>query len=351
VTREKVFKFIAGVILLLAIYAGCITTAFFITSHFFRNTRDNPPIFIQIINSFLGLFLSICIFFLLRFKHMVQIKQALAATINAIEKITKGDFNVRLQLGFHIDEEFEELMQSVDKMALELNQLERMRQEFISNVSHEIQSPLTSIRGFAQALRNNPLSDEDRLHYVSIIETESIRLSQLSDSMLKLAYLEAENNKFEPAHYRLDQQIRTIILTCEPQWMQKQLEFEVFLEELSIRADEELLSQVWINLIHNSIKFTPENGQIQIELYRQGDIAVCRISDTGIGITEENQPHIFERFYKADKARDRSQQGSGLGLSIAKKIVDMHQGTISVQSILGAGTTFTVTLPLKRHLK
>jgi len=345
--KGKLLKFVFRAVLLLAVYVGCIGGAFFLTSHVFTVAIENlSPVFIQIINSLLGLFGAILLFCLFQMKHIAQIKQAMAAITVALEKISRGDFTSRVHVGFHATEEVEDLINNINKMALELNQLEKMRQDFISNVSHEIQSPLTSIRGFAQALRNNQLSSEDRLRFLSIIETESIRLSELSDNMLKLASLEAENSEITPVAYRLDKQIKNIILACEPQWTQKKIEMEGFLDQLEITADESLVSQVWINLIHNSIKFTPESGTVRVELHRQGENAVCRISDTGIGMTEQDRLHIFERFYKADKARNRSQQGNGLGLSIVKKIIDMHRGHIHVESSLGAGTTFTVTLPL-----
>jgi signal transduction histidine kinase len=220
-----------------------------------------------------------------------------------------------------------------------------MRQEFISNVSHEIQSPLTSIRGFARALQNEQLSPADRAHYLNIIEIESMRLSKLSDNLLALASLDAEQMKFEPKAYRLDRQIRNLILACEPQWTDKSLDMDVALEEVVITADEDMLSQVWINLIHNSIKFTPCGGSVRILLQYQADRVVFRITDSGIGISADDQAHVFERFFKAEKARDRAKGGSGLGLAIAKKIVEMHKGTIGVESELGAGACFTVCLP------
>ena len=239
-----------------------------------------------------------------------------------------------------------QLASSVNKMALELDQMETMRQEFISNVSHEIQSPLTSIRGFAQALQNQRLSPEERRHYLGIIETESTRLSRITKNLLRLAALESEHARFEPAPYRLDKQIRGLILASEPQWAAKAIDMEVALEEIAVTADEDLLSQVWTNLLHNSIKFTPEGGRICVDLCRQDGSVECRIADTGIGISEEDQAHVFERFYKADRARERAANaGSGLGLSIVQKIVAMHHGTIELESRPGAGTTFTVRLP------
>jgi signal transduction histidine kinase len=194
-------------------------------------------------------------------------------------------------------------------------------------------------------LRNERLNVEERSHYLSIIETESCRLSKLSDNLLKLASLEAQNMKFEPRLYRLDKQIRSLALASEPQWLDKQLDLQVELDELDITGDQDLLSQVWTNLIHNAIKFTLEGGTVRLDLHRQDGRIEVKISDSGIGIAEEDQIHIFERFYKADPSRERSRGGSGLGLSISQKIVELHRGTIAVQSRLGTGAIFTVSLP------
>jgi len=222
-----------------------------------------------------------------------------------------------------------------------------MRQEFVSNVSHEIQSPLTSIKGFAQVLRNNNLSEEERVHYLNIIETESTRLSKLGDNLLKLATLESDQVELQLKNYRLDKQIRSTILSLEPHWERKNIKFEIFMDEVEIIGDEGMLNQVWTNLIHNSIKFTEENGQIKIYLSQVQDKVEFKIIDTGIGIDEEEQLHIFERFYKADKARARSIGGNGLGLSIVKRIIEVHKGSIGVQSELGNGSTFTIYLSSK----
>jgi len=190
------------------------------------------------------------------------------------------------------------------------------------------------------------LSREDRNHYLGIIETESMRLSKLSDNLLALASLEAENPRFEPKPYRLDKQIRRVILACEPQWTDKAIDMEVSLDEAEIAGDEDLLSQVWTNLLHNSIKFTPHGGRVCLDLRRSDGGIVFTIADTGLGIADDDLPRGFERFFKADTSRERAKGGSGLGLSIAKKIVGMHHGTIAVESQLGIGTIFTVSLPL-----
>ena len=269
-----------------------------------------------------------------------------APIVQAMDRIAQGDFSTRLPVHDEHDAgAVGELVRGVNKMAAQLDEMEQMRQEFVSNVSHEIQSPLTSIRGFARALREQDLSPETRQHYLGIIETESMRLSKLSEDLLALARLDSDQFQLDPRPYRLDKQLRTLILACEPQWMDKGLELDAALDEVSLTADEDLLSQVWINLIHNSIKFTPRGGCVRVAARRTAAGAEVSVTDSGPGIAPADQAHIFERFYKADKARQRGEGGNGLGLSIVKQIVDMHRGRVTVDSQPGQGATFTVTLP------
>ncbi|MEK5231550.1 HAMP domain-containing sensor histidine kinase [Lysinibacillus sp. FSL K6-0232] len=266
--------------------------------------------------------------------------------VDALSRMAKGDFNIQLDLKADEEDQFGQLIHGINHMAVELGELERMRQEFISNVSHEIQSPLTSINGFAKALKNINLPADKRQHYLEIIEMESYRLSRISENLLKLTSLESQHHPFEARHYRLDKQLRHVILALEPNWLAKQLDFDLQLDPISITADEDLMNQVWMNLLTNSIKFTPAKGIITVALAQQHDTLTVRIQDTGIGLTEEQQLHIFERFYKAEQARTAANGGSGLGLAIVKKIIDMHHGTITVNSKLAAYTIFTVTLPI-----
>jgi two-component system, OmpR family, phosphate regulon sensor histidine kinase PhoR len=336
----------------LIIMVSMLTASFFLTEAIYKIVGLSlPQLLIQIINSLLGLIFA-AIFFgivsrFVRARGWFTDRQGLDPIIKALEKIAQGDFSIRLDEEFENYEMVGELVKTINKMALELNQMENMRQEFISNVSHEIQSPLTSIRGFAQALKNDELTLEERHHYLSIIENESTRLSRITEDLLKLASLESDQVRFEPKLYRLDKQIRSLILTCEPQWSEKKIEIEASVKEVTITADEDLLSQVWLNLIHNSIKFTPAAGTIKVILQPHDGKIEFKISDTGMGISTEDQSHIFERFYKTDKSRTRSKEGSGLGLSIVKKIVDLHKGTIMVASKLNEGTTFTISLPIE----
>ena len=270
--------------------------------------------------------------------------------IAAMRRMAHGDFNVRLDFDPRHTGSMGVLVKHFNQMATALGQMETLRQEFISNVSHEFQSPLTSISGFARALQNDSLTPEMRKHYLEIIELESIRLSRLSDNLLKLTSLESKHHPFEPKPYRLDRQLRRIVLACEPLWQKKDIAIDIDLPSLTITADEELLDQVWINLLGNAIKFTPGGGTGTIAIKvepEQGDYRIS-FADNGPGIAEEHHPHLFERFYKADKARTRSASGSGsgLGLSIVRKIVEMHDGSVTVRNRPGSGAVFTVRLPV-----
>lgn len=269
-------------------------------------------------------------------------------TIEALDRIAHGDFSVLIQVDGQQNPFFAEVAESVNKMARELGSMEKLRQDFISDVSHEIQSPLTSISGFAALLKSDTLTGEQRAHYIDVIETEARRLSKLSDNLLRLSSLEGSEEPLHEAVFSLDKQIQHVVLMLEPQWAAKNIELSLDLEKTAYNGDEGLLGQVWINLIHNAIKFTPERGEISVTLTNDTKTAVCRVSDTGAGIAEEDSMHIFERFYKADKARDRALGGSGLGLSLVKKIVGLHGGTVTAQSELNKGSVFTVSLPIKK---
>ncbi|MFJ7667155.1 ATP-binding protein [Lysinibacillus sp. NPDC097195] len=322
--------------------------AFHITSWLFERLNLHLQGFWRQLTTVLGVFVlfacSAACIFLIGLKRQRNYWETI---VDAIARIAKGDFNVQLdKMSDDENDHFGQLISGINHMAVELGELERMRQEFISNVSHEIQSPLTSINGFAKALKNMNLSEEKRQHYLAIIEMESHRLSKISDNLLKLTSLESQHHPFEPKHYRLDKQLRNVVLALEPNWLEKQLDIDIQLQNITINADEDLLNQVWLNVLSNSIKFTDKHGQICIAIIAQHDTVTVSIRDNGIGLTAEQQKHIFERFYKADQSRVATNGGSGLGLSIVKKIIDMHHGTITVQSKLGEQTTFLITLPL-----
>ncbi|MEK3889317.1 sensor histidine kinase [Bacillus sp. FSL K6-3431] len=262
--------------------------------------------------------------------------------MKATRKIASGNYHVQLES--NRSDEIGALANDFGKMAKSLQKLDEMRQEFVSNVSHEIQSPLTSIQGFTKAIRTEAVSKEEADRYLSIIEQESSRLSSLSKQLLMLSSLDKQVKAISKTEFRLDEQIREVILVAEWQWSQKNIEMKLDLPRIVIHADEQLLFQVWMNLITNSIKFTDENGAIYVAVVVDEDIVVT-VRDTGAGIQEEALPHIFDRFYMGDKSRNRTKSGSGLGLSVVKKIVDIHDGSVDVVSKLAEGTEFIIRLP------
>ena len=291
----------------------------------------------------LGLLIgSLCIFIAAR--YLVKPIQVLT---QATKRLAKGDFDVEIKA--KRTDEMGVLTQSFNVMASELKQLEKMRQDFVSNVSHEFQTPLTSISGFALAMKNSKLvAESDRNHYLDIIIAESGRLSRLSDNLLRLASLNSEHHPFEAITYNLDEQIRQIVLTCEPQWYDKGIHINLEMPDaVKITADRDQLNQVWMNLLGNGIKFTNVGGLIEIRItYSENEIFFA-ITDSGIGIAPEQLDYVFERFYKTDQSRNRNIGGNGLGLAITKKIVTLHHGSIEMKSQVGQGTTVSVHFPIR----
>lgn len=263
----------------------------------------------------------------------------------AMKVVGQGEYNVQVEHA--ANDEIGLLTKNFNQMTKELNKIETMRQEFIASVSHEIQSPLTSIRGFSAALKDDIVSEDKKIQYLTIIEKESTRLSQLSSNLLKLASLDSEHQTLMLQQYRLDEQIRHVVMALEPQWIKKNIEIDLDLSNVQIEADKDLLEQVWLNLVTNAVKYTPENGFVKISIHQKNEEIYVKIKDNGIGIIEEDQKYIFESFYKVDKSR--TLKGSGLGLAITKKIVRLHEGAIRVESKKEQGSIFTVTLPIQKN--
>lgn len=272
----------------------------------------------------------------------------LVRPINKLTKATKriaaGDFNLKLNI--KQSGELGILARSFEEMTHDLQQLEQMRRDFVANVSHEVQSPLTSISGYAQALKNVSLAEQERTRYLDIIISEAKRMSKMSDSLLKLSMLESQSQQLKLTTLGLDEQIRRVIVALQPQWSARNVHFELDLEPVKVTADHDQLDQVWTNIIGNGIKFSRDGGVIHVRMQQDSDHVTVRISDTGIGISHADQKRVFERFFKADRSHSREYEGSGMGLAITKQIVTLHQGDIRVESIPDQGTTFIVTLPV-----
>lgn len=262
----------------------------------------------------------------------------------ATRKIAAGNYHIKLNV--NRTDEIGKLARDFTKMSDSLEKTEDKRQEFVSSVSHEIQSPLTSIQGFSQALQEEDLSKDEQRHYLSIIEKESRRLSQLSNQLLTLSFLDSDVDEDTRLTFDLLAQVKEVISTVEWQWRKKELALEVKGDPVHITGDPKLLYQVWMNLLTNAIRYTNPGGTIAINIQEEPTHVKVTFRDTGIGIAEKDIGQIFDRFYKVDKARTRSEGSTGLGLSIAKKIIELHKGTIMVESERNEGSIFTITLPV-----
>lgn len=262
----------------------------------------------------------------------------------ATKRIAAGNFNVKLDI--KQKDELGTLARSFEQMMHDLQQLEQLRKEFVTNVSHEVQSPITSISGYAIALKQADIEDNERSRYLDIIISEAERMSKMSDSLLKLSLLESQSQQLRLSTLSLDEQIRRVIVAIQPQWSARNIRFDLHLRTVILTADHDLLNQVWTNILGNSIKFSKDGGMINVSIKADNKQVTVQISDNGIGIPLEDQKRIFERFFKADRSHNRKYDGSGMGLAIVKQIVSLHQGDIRVESEPGQGTTVFVTLPI-----
>ena len=262
--------------------------------------------------------------------------------IEAINQLADGNFKVRIHLD--LNREFERLSESFNRMAQELENTELLRSDFINNFSHEFKTPIVSLRGFAKILKNDRLTKEERDEYLDIIISESNRLSQLSTNVLNLSKIEKMSILSDMESFDLSEEVRQSVLLLESKWQKKDLELFIDMDELEYRGNKALLNQVWINLIDNAIKFSPQNGKIKLKLHRKKDQVVFQILDNGCGMDEETKNHIFDRFYQGDSSH--TAEGNGIGLTVVEKIVHLHKGQIRVVSEAGIGTTFTVNLPI-----
>jgi len=262
--------------------------------------------------------------------------------VDAINRLASGDFSARLHLqGLSA---FSELAASFNRMAEELGSIEMLRVDFVDHFSHEFKTPIVSIKGFAEELKHDDLTKEQRNEYLDIIIHESSRLAQLATNVLNLSRVEKQAILANRTRFDLTEQVRRCVLLFEKKWEQRKLNLNVELDEVIIEGDDELLSQVWLNLIDNAVKFTPEGGCVDIRLQKGENTVLFIIRDDGYGISEEAQRHIFDKFYQGDASHTVS--GNGLGLSIARRVVSLHGGDIRCQSADGAGTEFIVELPL-----
>lgn len=260
--------------------------------------------------------------------------------ISGMDELASGNYKKRLHLGNAVIAK--EISRSFNTLAEELENTEMLRSDFINNFSHEFKTPIVSIAGFAKVLRKGNLNEKQRQEYLSVIEEESMRLSDMATNVLNLTNVENQAILTNISEFNLSEQLRICVLLLEEKWSRKELEFSLEFNEHTISGNEELLKQIWINLIDNAIKFSSEKSMVQIDITESGDTVSVTIANMGSTISEDDRKKIFNKFYQADKSH--SSMGSGIGLAIVKRAVNLHSGDISVKSS-GNMTAFTVTLP------
>ena len=261
----------------------------------------------------------------------------------ALMEVGKGNFNIKLKEEKHHVKELKKMSHNFNIMVNELNNIETFRNDFITNVSHEFKTPLASIDGYTMLLQDSNLTEEEKNEYIEKILNNTKRLSNLVYTILQISKLENQGIIAEKRKFKLDEQFRQTLLFLEPKWANKNIELDINLDETTFYGNEELLDQVWVNILDNAIKFTPDKGMITCTLRQSSGWITAIISDTGVGMPEDVQKHIFDKFYQGDKSH--SSEGNGLGLALVKRIINLCGGIIDVNSELGKGSIFTIKLP------
>ena len=276
-------------------------------------------------------------------RRKLMVDRPVKRIMAALNQVMQGNFTVRIApvREFAGETGFNEIIQAINKMTAELQGTETLRTDFIANVSHELKTPLAVMGNYATMLQQPGISEEERCEYAKAISGAARRLAQLITNILKLNKLENQQIFPKTEEYDLGEQLCQCLLQFEDAWERKSLNIETDIEaDVRIRSDSELLSLVWNNLISNAVKFTAEGGTIGLSLKTEGDMVAVSVRDTGCGMTADVGRHIFEKFYQGDNSH--ATQGNGLGLALVKRVVDILNGEISVQSVLGQGSTFTV---------
>lgn len=257
--------------------------------------------------------------------------------LDGMNKLSNGQYDTQIEINA-----FPQITKSFNKLAKELQNVQILRQDFINNFSHEFKTPIVSIKGLIGLMKTKKLSKEKEREYLEIIDEEINRLSLITTNVLNFSKLDNQEILTEYSSYNVSEQIRRIVLLFERQWTNKNLTFKLDFDEFTVDGNEDMLKEVWVNLIDNAIKFSNENTEIEINVVKNDNFIVVTVSNEGVKILDEDKDKIFNKFYQADKSYSKT--GNGIGLSIVKKIVSLHKGMVGVDNINNK-TVFTVKLP------
>ena len=270
--------------------------------------------------------------------------------ISGMNRLASGDYKTRIHFPSFLARQpvIAELTDSFNTMAAELEGTELLRSDFINNFSHEFKTPIVSIAGFAKLLRYGDLSAQERDEYLAIIEDESMRLSDMATNVLNMTKIENQTILTGVTRFNLSEQLRNCVLLLERKWTEKSLELDLEFEEFLIDGNEDLLRQVWMNLLGNAVKFTPTGGTVRLSVQDSGDTLSVSVSNTGSSIPPDKLETIFRKFYQADESH--AAEGNGIGLAIVRSVVRLHGGSVYAES-RDDYTTFTVRLPKTQSQK
>ena len=293
-----------------------------------------------------GLFIVMALFSLVA---MLFVARKLIQPITTLTTATKkiGAENFALSLPINRADEIGQLADSFQTMANHLQESDATRKQFINDVSHDFQTPLQNIKGYAALLDDETITSKEHKKYTNIIESETERLSALTKQLLLLTSLDSLTTTMQQQTFSLDAQLKNVIQKYRWLMDEKNISLSLEIDEVSFTGQEEYTEKIWENLLSNALKYTDENGIIHVSLEKNVHEVIIIFSDTGIGISEKHIPQLFDRFFRVDEARHSKVEGTGLGLSIVEQAVELHNGTIDIQSELSKGTTFTIILPKK----
>ena len=335
-----IYKFVIFFMLI----AFVVTCSFVLFFHFLEFSKEDikaaaPVTFGNV------LFITLIFWCFDTLRRHIFTERPIKRITKGLQQISGGKFDTRIEPVASVSgmAEFNEIIAYINKMAEELGSVETLRTDFVSNVSHEMKTPLAVIQNYAALLSTENLSESDRIEYARSINDATKRLAALITNILKLNKLENQQIFPENTRFDLSEQLCACLLEFESEWEKKGIDIDTDIEDgVMICADPELLSVVWNNLFSNAIKFTDEGGRVSLKVSQAGGRAVVSVSDTGCGIDSETGKHIFDKFYQGDTSH--AARGNGLGLALVKRIIDITGGEIAVSSEIGKGSTFTVTL-------
>ncbi len=347
--EQRVIRAIWHFVVFFLLIGFVVTCNFVLFLHFIQ--MDEAAVRAAAPVTFLNVILLTLLFVLIdSARRMWMISRPVKRIREGMKRMIAGDFKIRIPYlkGENSGNEFDDIIKGLNEMATELSGVETLRSDFVSNVSHEIKTPLAVIQNYGTMLQNPGLPETKRLEYAKAITEQTRKLSDLITNILKLNRLENQQIYPDKKEYNLTEQICECLLAFEHAWEEKELEIETDLEEdVMICQDAELLSLVWNNLFSNAVKFSEKGGRVEVKVMKEDADIFVTISDHGCGISLEVGRHIFEKFYQGDTSH--ATQGNGLGLALVKRVIDITGGDISVQSAIGEGTTFCVRLKEKEN--